>query len=266
LSATWLPEGEIAVSLRRDLTPKANLARIFRRAKGLTAARASIAERLAACDKAIQTLHAAIEELSDIVAALQSADGRAELAVDDPSCMDQLIDPRRRLGRVIASLKSLGVRLPTTDASAALDKHARRRLARQSRALPKGIIAFKTAAGTDVIAGRSASANDVLVTRVARGRDVWMHVRDRTGAHLLLRMKNKDTPPDSRDLLDCAMLVAHLSGVAKGDRVEVSWTRAKHVRKVRGMPAGQVFIAGEKTLLVAVEGAVIDGFYTRRSG
>ena len=40
----------------------------------------------------------------------------------------------------------------------------------------------------------------------------------------------------------------------KGDsHGEVTWTRAKHVSKRKGMPAGQVLVTQEKSLRVRVE-------------
>ncbi|MBI5608407.1 MAG: hypothetical protein HY902_05960, partial [Deltaproteobacteria bacterium] len=44
--------------------------------------------------------------------------------------------------------------------------------------------------------------------------------------------------PTDAEVRACAMLAAHLSGLAKGDRAEVSVCAGKGVKKVKGAPAG----------------------------
>ncbi len=109
---------------------------------------------------------------------------------------------------------------------------------------------FRTSKGRPILVGRSAKDNDALTSRVARGNDVWMHARDWSGSHVILKT---DAPPDGEDLLDAAILAAHFSKGRNDTNVEVTWTYAKHVRRVKGGAPGKVTVAGGQTLLVSLE-------------
>jgi predicted ribosome quality control (RQC) complex YloA/Tae2 family protein len=104
--------------------------------------------------------------------------------------------------------------------------------------------------GTTILVGRGPRQNDELTTRVARGRDVWMHARDWPGAHVVLRM-GKDAEPDSEDLIDAALLAAHFSKGKDDSLIDVTYTRAKHVRKPKGAAPGLVTVAGGSTIAVS---------------
>ncbi len=244
VAAPWLPAQQVVVALRRDMSPKANLARIFRRAKGFEKALPMISERLAATEARMCELAEAIERI----------DGWRQ--AQEPIGSDDH-------GRLVAQLRKLGARLAGSN-SASLRESAQGKSKNSRGVLPKGLRRFWTSRGTDIIAGKDARANDALVVRVARGRDVWLHVRDQPGAHVLLRMVRMETAPHSDELLQAAVLCAHLSGVAKGAWCDVSWARAKHVRKPKRAAPGLVLVSAEKTLRVRVDGEVVDALYRRR--
>lgn len=111
---------------------------------------------------------------------------------------------------------------------------------------------FRARSGATILVGRGARHNDTLTTRIARGRDIWMHARDWTGAHVLLRMENSQ-PPRSEDLLDAATLAAYFSRGKNDSIIDVTYAEAKHVRKPRGAAPGQVTIAGGATLAIALD-------------
>lgn len=108
--------------------------------------------------------------------------------------------------------------------------------------------------GATVLVGKGSAANDRLTFAFARGHDIWLHARGVTGAHVILRME-KGASPHQEALLDAAHLAAHHSAAKGQDRVEIVYTEAKHVKKVKGAPAGQVGIAKERTMLLRVEPA-----------
>ncbi len=109
---------------------------------------------------------------------------------------------------------------------------------------------FRTRKGSAVLVGRGAKHNDELTTRYARGRDIWLHARDWPGSHVVLRM-NSDDEPDGDELLDAAVLAAHFSKGRGDTLIDVTHTRAKHVRKPKGFPPGKVTVGGGSTLAVA---------------
>lgn len=229
LPLPWFdPPREVEVPLQRDLSPQENLSRLFRRARGLEAAQAGIVTRLAETESAIAAL-----------AALREAIEAGEHVTPE-------------------ALRKAGVRPPQGAPAPPPSKRAG-----AQKALPPGVDRFTTRSGRELLVGRSATANDALVTRLARGDDLWFHVKDRRGAHGLLRGSRRD-PPGGRELEEAASLVAWLSGVQRDEAVDVSWTEAKHVRKGKALAAGMVYVRAERVLRVVVRRETVDAFYARR--
>jgi len=106
---------------------------------------------------------------------------------------------------------------------------------------------FRSEAGLEIRVGRGARENDQLTFRTARGRDLWLHSRDVSGAHVVIRL-DAGGEPDSESLLDAATLAAHFSDARDEEAVDVSWTAVKHLR--RGRRPGQVYLSRERTLRV----------------
>jgi predicted ribosome quality control (RQC) complex YloA/Tae2 family protein len=108
---------------------------------------------------------------------------------------------------------------------------------------------FFTSGGLEVRVGRSSKDNDTLTFRHSHPQDVWLHARDRGGAHVILRWR-KDDPPPQRDLGEAAILAALNSGARTSGTVPVDWTRRKYVRKPRKAPPGTVIPDRVQTLFV----------------
>jgi predicted ribosome quality control (RQC) complex YloA/Tae2 family protein len=105
--------------------------------------------------------------------------------------------------------------------------------------------------------GRGAAENDQLTVRVAKGNDLWLHVRGRTGAHVVLRLP-RGGAPDQESLIDAAHLAAWFSDARGESAPEVVYTRAKHVRKVKGAAPGAVTYSQERGLALRVEPARVE--------
>lgn len=111
---------------------------------------------------------------------------------------------------------------------------------------------FRSLAGTRILVGKGAEQNDALTLRIARGNDLWLHARGHAGAHVVVRL-DRGKPPDQETLLDAAHLALHFSDARGALQADVAYTRAKHVRKPKGAPAGAVTYSQEKVILLRVE-------------
>ena len=101
--------------------------------------------------------------------------------------------------------------------------------------------------GWTILVGRSREENGELTFRVARGNDLWMHVRGKPSAHVLVLIP-PGKPAPLETLLDAANLLLHASGGAQWGKTEVDYTFRKFVKKI---PAStQVSYTNNKTLLV----------------
>jgi hypothetical protein len=106
----------------------------------------------------------------------------------------------------------------------------------------------RSPAGFLVLAGRSARQNDALTFRTAAPDDLWFHVLGRPGAHVVLRTQGRPVP--EADVLFAAELAAALSGVPRGEAVDVTVARRKHLKRPRGGAPGQVLVGRGRTVRV----------------
>jgi predicted ribosome quality control (RQC) complex YloA/Tae2 family protein len=121
---------------------------------------------------------------------------------------------------------------------------------------------FRAEDETRVWVGRTAAGNDELTFRHARGNEFWLHARNVTGAHVV--MKTEAADPPSETLLDAATLAAHFSDARGEPLVEISWTRAKYVHKAKGAPPGSVAMSHEHTLRVRIEATRLERLLATR--
>jgi len=117
--------------------------------------------------------------------------------------------------------------------------------------------------GVEIRVGRSGKDNDDLSFRHSRGNDVWLHVRGRPGAHVVIVRPGPAPSPEL--LVRAAQLALKYSGLAPGARAEVAWTRVKELRKPPGLAPGKVLLRSEKVLYVEHDPDAIAQF-TRARG
>ena len=107
---------------------------------------------------------------------------------------------------------------------------------------------FQTRSGRVVLVGKSAAGNDYLVRRKARRGDLWFHVKDWPGAHVLLTQRGKE-PASADDMEFAAGLAVDFSKAQGKGKVEVIVANVQDLgHPKRGIP-GQVTVKNYKTML-----------------
>ena len=81
--------------------------------------------------------------------------------------------------------------------------------------------------------------------------DLWFHARGIPGAHVILKLSNAREQPSAEQVMAAAALAAGQSRAADAAKVEVDYTRRKHVRKQGGGRTGLVWYTDFKTVIVA---------------
>ena len=105
--------------------------------------------------------------------------------------------------------------------------------------------------GRTILVGRNAEDNDAL-TLSAKPWHHWLHARGVPGSHVVVPLERREPcPPDL--LADAAHLAAHFSAARGEPIVDVQHCARRHVRKVKGAPAGAVLVEREKVLALRVE-------------
>ncbi|MFN7685000.1 MAG: NFACT RNA binding domain-containing protein [Oligoflexia bacterium] len=102
--------------------------------------------------------------------------------------------------------------------------------------------------GLPLWVGRSSAENLELTFKIARGNDLWMHVRGRPGAHLVIPLDSGKSA-SLETLLDAAQLVIFHSGGKNWGKTEVDYTFKKNVKRIRD--STEASYVNNKTLIVA---------------
>ena len=111
-----------------------------------------------------------------------------------------------------------------------------------------GIDVFTSSDGFEILVGRNADANERLTHKLARPHDFWLHAEG-PGSHVVIRNPERSEEPGEAALREAASLAAHFSAARGATKVNVRWTQARHVRKPRQGPKGQVVLRQANTAL-----------------
>lgn len=97
--------------------------------------------------------------------------------------------------------------------------------------------------------GKGATQNDSLLRYHSHKNDLWLHAKDVSGSHVLLKHKaGQHFPADVRE--KAASLAAWYSKRKSDSLCPVICTQRKWVRKLKGAPAGSVVVEKEEEVLL----------------
>jgi predicted ribosome quality control (RQC) complex YloA/Tae2 family protein len=102
----------------------------------------------------------------------------------------------------------------------------------------------------EILVGRTARENDQLTFGVAAPDDFWFHVADYSGSHVVVRNPRKDKDLEEPVLVKAAQLAAYFSQARNSSKVEVHYTKRKHVSKPRRAKPGLVRLIEFKSIKV----------------
>ncbi|HZB14655.1 MAG TPA: NFACT RNA binding domain-containing protein [Chryseolinea sp.] len=117
---------------------------------------------------------------------------------------------------------------------------------KQSESLPYREMEFN---GFKIWIGKNAQSNDTLTLKYSHKDDLWLHAKDVSGSHVLVKHQSGKNFP--RDVIErAAQLAAYYSKRKNETLCPVSVTPKKYVRKRKGDPAGLVVVEREEVLMV----------------
>ncbi|AHM59026.1 hypothetical protein D770_03795 [Flammeovirgaceae bacterium 311] len=100
-----------------------------------------------------------------------------------------------------------------------------------------------------ILVGKGASQNDELLRYHSRKDDLWLHAKDVTGSHVIIRRQpGKAVPNPVKE--KAAQLAAWYSKRKSDTLCPVICTPRKWVRKSKGAPAGAVMVDKEEEVLL----------------
>jgi len=103
--------------------------------------------------------------------------------------------------------------------------------------------------GFVILVGKNAKHNDTLTLKIAKKDDLWLHAKDVSGSHVVIKQIPGRAYPDYI-IEKAAQLAAYYSKRKTDSLCPVLYTPKKYVRKKKGTPAGAMFVEKEKVILV----------------
>lgn len=110
-------------------------------------------------------------------------------------------------------------------------------------------LVFCTNEGFEILVGRNNRQNDYLTMKLAKPDDMWLHVKDIPGSHVIIRNpQGRDIPEPT--IQTAAEAAAHYSRARESSKVAVDHTLRKFVRKPKGAKPGMVIYEHFRTVYV----------------
>ncbi|HAU31064.1 MAG: Fibronectin-binding A domain protein [Desulfotomaculum sp. 46_296] len=111
-------------------------------------------------------------------------------------------------------------------------------------------LAFKLSEGFTALVGKTNRQNDYLITHMAKDNDIWLHVKDYPGAHVIIRTEKSLSETPAGVLLEAACLAAYFSKARQSKNVAIDYTLRKYVHKPPGAKPGFVTYTSQRTINV----------------
>ena len=100
-----------------------------------------------------------------------------------------------------------------------------------------------------ILVGKNAQSNDILTTRFGNKEDLWLHAKDVSGSHVLVKHQSGKNFP--KDVIEYAASLAAFNSKRKNESLcPVIVTSKKFVRKRKGDPPGAVVVEREEVIMV----------------
>ena len=100
--------------------------------------------------------------------------------------------------------------------------------------------------GSRIYIGKNNKQNDYIISKLASDDDLWFHVHNCAGSHILLKSQNIT----DELILKCAKLAKEYSSVKDSSKIGVIYTKRKYLRKPPAAALGYVTYKNEKEIVL----------------
>ncbi|SPY36297.1 Fibronectin-binding protein A N-terminus (FbpA) [Peptoniphilus harei] len=111
-------------------------------------------------------------------------------------------------------------------------------------------LVIKTEDGFDIYIGKNNKQNDYLTLKKARKNDLWFHVKDAPGSHVILKNDNRDFSNSA--MMTAAKFAAKYSSLSKSQNIPVDYTFKINVKRHPAKKPGLVSYTNYKTININI--------------
>ncbi|NLE26004.1 MAG: fibronectin/fibrinogen-binding protein [Clostridiaceae bacterium] len=102
--------------------------------------------------------------------------------------------------------------------------------------------------GFEILIGHNNKQNDKLTLKLARHEDIWLHIKNFAGSHVVIKTEGKEVPDST--IIEAAEYAAWFSKARSSPKAEVDYTFIRHVKKPSGAKPGMVIYVNYYTVVV----------------
>lgn len=210
---------DVIIPLDPLLSPSDNLERIFKKGKKASTAISKINEQLTLTNDEIDYLEEIIEQLN--------------------------FANNNDFEEIKSELTKLGY----------LKKKLDKKKAKQKKVLLSKIQLEKSY----LLIGKNNIQNEYLIHKVARKNDIWFHVKDAPGAHVVLFVPDNDEfyRPTEEEIRLASNVASYFSKFSKSSSVPVNYTKIKNLKKIPKHQGYNVIYTNNKTIYIDPDEAII---------
>lgn len=116
---------------------------------------------------------------------------------------------------------------------------------------------FLSSNNYEILVGRNNKQNDYLTKKIAKSQDIWLHVKELAGSHVIIRKHiNAEIPPET--LNEAAVLAAYYSRGRMSENIAIDYTEAKNVCKPKKAKPGLVYYNNYQTIYVTPDKNIVE--------
>lgn len=120
---------------------------------------------------------------------------------------------------------------------------------RKKKITEKNLNKFRISSGKTVLVGKNNLQNDWLTLKKANKTDIWFHVKNIPGSHVILQ----SAEATDEDIRETAEIAAYFSKAKNSAHVQVDYVQDKRVKKPNGAKPGFVIYTGQNSIEVTPE-------------
>lgn len=110
--------------------------------------------------------------------------------------------------------------------------------------------------GFNIYVGKNNKQNDYLTLKLSRKDDIWLHVQNMPGSHVIIEKMGKTIPLSTIE--EAAILASYYSKGKNSNHVPVDYTERKNVKKPKNAKAGMVIYEDFKTIIINPSKELVD--------
>lgn len=122
---------------------------------------------------------------------------------------------------------------------------------------------YRSSQGRTIFVGKNNIQNDWLSLRKGKPNDLWLHVKQIPGSHVLVPLEDGEDFPDDATLEEAAALAIYYSQSRGSSRVAVDYTHVKQLKKPNSAKPGMVIYDQNWTLYLTPKPEVLEQLLAR---